>query len=98
MTHRCAAGYQDNNPKKPVILLGSGAEGLSELPSVLQKDNVVYALLRVVGTNKRQKMRYVKFLPCRPMGGVGEGIIGSTQGSKLGKIFSRIPRLEMMFE
>ena len=32
------------------------------------------------------------------MGGVGEGNIGSTQGSKLGKIFSRIPRLEMMFE
>ena len=49
VTNRCAAGYQDNNPKKLVILLGSGAEGYSELRPVLQSDNVVYALLRVVG-------------------------------------------------
>ena len=46
--HRCAASYQDNNAKKPIALVGSGQDGLSGILSVLQSDNVVYALLRVV--------------------------------------------------
>ena len=46
--HRCAASYQDNNAKKPIALVGSGQDGLSGILPVLQSDNVVYALLRVV--------------------------------------------------
>jgi hypothetical protein len=44
---RCVASYEDNDVKKPLILLGSGNEGLSALKEMLKTDIVAYGLLRV---------------------------------------------------
>jgi hypothetical protein len=46
-TNWCVASYEDNDVKKPLILLGSGNEGLSALKEMLKTDIVAYGLLRV---------------------------------------------------
>jgi hypothetical protein len=48
---RFVAGYQDGNPKSPLICLGSGADGVSGITDVLTNDVVAYALCRVVRFN-----------------------------------------------
>ena len=46
--YRCIGSYGEKNPKKPIILIGKGADGLSGVLSLLEDDIVAYALLRVV--------------------------------------------------
>ena len=41
------AGYEGNNPKNELVVLGSGTGGLGELKEALQNDLVLYGLLRV---------------------------------------------------
>ena len=41
------AGYEENDVKKPLTCIGSGAGGLSELTSFFEEDKVLYALYRV---------------------------------------------------
>lgn len=45
---RCVGSYGEKNPKKPIMLIGKGANGLSGILSLLEDDIVAYALLRVV--------------------------------------------------
>ena len=53
---RFVAGYQDGNPKSPLICLGSGADGVAGVTGPLTNDVVAYALCRVVGI----KINYCK--------------------------------------
>lgn len=46
--YRCIGSYGEKNPKKPIMLIGKGADGLSGVLSLLEDDIVAYALLRVV--------------------------------------------------
>ena len=46
--YRCVGSYADNNPKKPIDLIGKGADGLQGIVTQLKNDIVAYALLRVV--------------------------------------------------
>ena len=45
---RCIGSYGEKNPKKPIMLIGKGTNGLSGILSLLEDDIVAYALLRVV--------------------------------------------------
>ncbi|CAH3170357.1 unnamed protein product [Porites evermanni] len=46
-TNWCVGSYADNNPKKPIDLIGKGADGLQGIVTQLKNDIVAYALLRV---------------------------------------------------
>ena len=48
--YRFVAGYEDGNPKSPLICLGSGSDGVGVLTDILTNDIVAYALCRVVST------------------------------------------------
>lgn len=48
---RLVAGYQDGNPKSPLVCLASGSGGVAEISETLTNDIVGYALCRVVGVN-----------------------------------------------
>ena len=45
---RCVGSYGEKNPKKPIVLIGKGTDGLKGVLSLLENDIVAYALLRVV--------------------------------------------------
>ena len=60
VVYRCVASYEDNDVKKPLILLGSGNEGLSALKEMLKSDIVAYGLLRVVSWNFYYIYSYIK--------------------------------------
>lgn len=49
-TYRFVAGYEDGNPKSPLICLGSGSDGVGVLSNILTNDIIAYALCRVVST------------------------------------------------
>ncbi|XP_068735168.1 uncharacterized protein [Montipora capricornis] len=46
-TDWCVGSYGEKNPKKPIVLIGKGTDGLKGVLSLLENDIVVYALLRV---------------------------------------------------
>ena len=51
---RCAAGYEDCNVKKPIVLLGSGSGNgdespLDQLKALCPEDHVAYGYIRMVG-------------------------------------------------
>ncbi|XP_073242831.1 uncharacterized protein [Porites lutea] len=46
-TNWCVGSYADNNPKKPIDLIGKGADELQGIVAQLKNDIVAYALLRV---------------------------------------------------
>ena len=51
---RCVAGYEENNVKKPIVLLGSGdgnngESPVDELKAVLPENHVAYGYIRMVG-------------------------------------------------
>ena len=48
---RCAVGYEGNNPKNPLILLGSGKGTVEDIREFCKEDNAVYGLFRVVRGN-----------------------------------------------
>ena len=50
---RCAVGYEGNNPKNPLILLGSGKGTVEDIREFCKEDNAVYGLFRVVGGDWR---------------------------------------------
>ncbi|XP_062515450.1 uncharacterized protein LOC134190924 [Corticium candelabrum] len=56
----CAAGYEDGDVKKAVVLLGSGNEGLPAIKDLLKPDIALYALLRV--TDVVDEISTVKFV------------------------------------
>ena len=59
-TYRCVGSYADNNPKKPIDLIGKGADGLQGIVTQLKNDIVAYALLRVV--SEYDYSRFFKWL------------------------------------
>lgn len=46
-TDWCIGSYGEKNPKRPIMLIGKGTNGLSGISSLLEDDIVAYALLRV---------------------------------------------------
>ena len=48
---RCAVGYEGNNPKNSLILLGSGKGTVEDIREFCKEDNAVYGLFRVVSDN-----------------------------------------------
>lgn len=46
-TNWCAVGYEGNNPKNPLILLGSGKGTVEDIRDFCKEDNAVYGLFRV---------------------------------------------------
>ncbi|CAB4002606.1 1-acyl-sn-glycerol-3-phosphate acyltransferase epsilon [Paramuricea clavata] len=59
-TNWFVAGYQDGNPKLPLICLGSGSEGVGGITEILTNDIVGYALCRV--TDVVDDISTVKFV------------------------------------
>ncbi|KAJ7339333.1 hypothetical protein OS493_005726 [Desmophyllum pertusum] len=47
-TNWCVGSYGEKNPKKPIVLIGKGTDGLKGIVALLESDIVAYALLRVV--------------------------------------------------
>ncbi|XP_025114512.1 uncharacterized protein LOC112576354 isoform X2 [Pomacea canaliculata] len=54
------AGYKDNNPKGPIVVVGSGEGGLGEVTSLLDPAVPMYAFYRV--TDKVDDITTVKFV------------------------------------
>lgn len=53
-------GYKDNNPKGPIVVVGSGEGGLGEVTSLLDPAVPMYAFYRV--TDKVDDITTVKFV------------------------------------
>ena len=48
---RCAIGYEGNNPKNSLILVGSGKGTVEDIREFCKDDNIVFGLFRVVSGN-----------------------------------------------
>ena len=50
---RCLARYEDDDPRKPVVLLAKGSGGLAELHTYLNEHSIAYGLIRTVRARAR---------------------------------------------